>query len=55
MLNKDPDMTIRNCYDSSGQVINDTEIKDYEPLKELLEMFNSLHTEKEHASLEQAS
>lgn len=39
-------MTLRNCFDRDGRVLDsNTQYSDHEPLRELLEMFVSLHKE----------
>ncbi|MBP3854206.1 MAG: hypothetical protein IK990_01155 [Ruminiclostridium sp.] len=38
----DGKMQLRTCYDSSGKIIGDRKIQDYQPLQKLLDMFGSL-------------
>ena len=46
MSEKQAEMTLRNCFDRDGRVMgSDTQYKEHEPLRELLEMFESLHKE----------
>lgn len=47
-------ITLRSCYDSSGEIIDDRQIQDFEPLKELLEMFTCLRAENDTASFDKA-
>lgn len=54
MYNNSNDLTIRNCYNSSGEIISESDISDFKPLSELLEMFGSLRSESSSVRLEEA-
>lgn len=46
-------MKLRNCYDKDGHLLDkDTQLDEYPPLQEMLDMFRSLHEVNITVSLE---
>ncbi|MBR1831183.1 MAG: hypothetical protein IJ784_01995 [Ruminiclostridium sp.] len=50
----DQTVSIRNCYNSTGDIITDSDIRDFTPLKELLETFSSLRSDEHSVQIDEA-
>ena len=50
----DQTVSIRNCYNRTGDIITDSDIKDFTPLKELLETFGSLRSDEQSVQIDEA-
>ncbi len=52
MRDKKDEMKLRGCYDKNGNMLEDAPLKEYAPLRELLEMFDSVHLANASVPLE---